>query len=136
MFVDPDMVTILPLWFPFLDLDLDPLSRPAQIGSKQVTPPNTPRNSHLVGGPGGASAGDPIDANKNDRSLRTHHSSSTVLLLENALAAVRDDASQLPLSDLIQASTMIRDLEKVLGEKLSRNLGGDEHTVDSAGAHG
>lgn len=46
-------------------------------------------------------------------------------MLENALAAVRNDASQLPLSDLMQASTMIRDLENLLREKLSRNLDDD-----------
>jgi hypothetical protein len=61
-----------------------------------------------------------------DGALRTHHSSTTVLMLENALAAVRDDASQLPLSDLVHASTMIQDLQSVLRERLSRSLGDDE----------
>lgn len=56
-------------------------------------------------------------------------------MLENALAAMRNDASQLPLSDLIHASTMIRDLENVLREKLSRSLGGDEQMADSTGAN-
>ena len=54
-------------------------------------------------------------------------------MLENALAAVRDGASQLPLSDLVHASTMIRDLESVLRERLARTLGDDE-MVDSVEA--
>jgi hypothetical protein len=114
-----DIVIILQ----FLDPDPNPLSRSSQNGSK---PPDPPRNSHLAGTVSGAGAGDDTTASKNDRLLRTHHSSSTVLMLENALAAVKDDASQLPLSDLVQASTMIRDLENVLREKLSRNMGGGE----------
>lgn len=77
-------------------------------------------------------AGNTTTASTNDWALRTLHSSSTVLMLENALAAVRNDASQLPLSDLVHASTMIRDLESVLREKLSRNLGDDE-MEDGAG---
>lgn len=55
-------------------------------------------------------------------------------MLENALAAVRDDASQLALSELRHASTMIRDLEDVLRARLTRSLGDDEEMVDNAGA--
>jgi len=47
-------------------------------------------------------------------------------MLEDALAAVRNDASQLPLSDLVHASAMIRDLEGMLRERLSRSLDDDE----------
>ena len=115
--------------------DVDPisLSRSDQIGSKPYNPSNIPRNSPLAGSVGGADAGDATTATKNPRELRSHHSSSTVLMLENALAAVRDDASQLPLSDLVHASTMIRDLESVLRERLSRTMGDDGEMVDSAG---
>ena len=56
-------------------------------------------------------------------------------MLENALAAVKNDASQLPLSDLVHASTMIRDLENVLLKKLGRSSDDGEQVVDSAGAH-
>ena len=49
-------------------------------------------------------------------------------MLENALAAVRNDASQLPLSDLVHASTMIRDLESMLRERLSRSLADDDES--------
>lgn len=69
----------------------------------------------------------------NDRALQAHHSSSTVLMLENALAAVRNDASQLPLSDIVHASTVIRDLENVLRERLSRSLGDDGQMEVNAG---
>ena len=62
----------------------------------------------------------------NDRALQTHHSSATVLMLENVLAAVRDDASQLPRSDLVHASVMIQSLQSVLRERLSRSLGDEE----------
>jgi len=55
-------------------------------------------------------------------------------MLENALAAVRNNASQLPLPDLMHASTMVRDLESVLRERLSKNLGDDEEMGDSVGA--
>jgi hypothetical protein len=53
-------------------------------------------------------------------------------MLENALAAVRDGASQLPLSELVHASTMIQDLQGVLRERLSKSLGDDKMT-DSVG---
>jgi hypothetical protein len=81
-------------------------------------------------GVGGVRVGDATAASENERALllRTHHrsSSSSVLMLENALAAVRNDASQLPLSDLAHASTMIRDLESMLRERLSRSTGADD----------
>ena len=129
-----DIDIILPTWLLFLDPDPNLLSRPAQIGPKPSTPKNTPGNSHLAWNVGSAGATDATNPRKNDRALRAH-SSSTVLMLENALAAMRNDASQLPLSDLIHASTMIRDLENVLREKLSRSLGGDEQMADSTGAN-
>lgn len=47
-------------------------------------------------------------------------------MLETALTAMRNDASQLPLSDLVHASTMIRDLENMLRERLGIGLGDDE----------
>ena len=57
-------------------------------------------------------------------------------MLENALAAMRNDASQLPLSELVHASTMIRDLESVLRERLGTSLGDDvdEERGNSGGA--
>ena len=54
-------------------------------------------------------------------------------MLENVLAAVRDDASQLPRSDLVHASAMIRDLQSVLRERLSRDLGDGGGMADSVG---
>lgn len=114
----------------YLDLDPNPSSRPAQIGSKPSTP-NNPYQARSGGGGGGPATADATTASTNDRVLRAHHS-STVLMLENALAAVRNDASQLPLSDLVHASTMIRDLEGVLRERLTRSLGSDEEIEVSA----
>lgn len=70
-------------------------------------------------GDGGIAAGD-APTSANDGALRIYRSSSTVLMLEDALAAVRNDVSQLPLSDLMHASTAIRDLENVLRERLDR----------------
>lgn len=55
-------------------------------------------------------------------------------MLENALAAVRNDVSQLPLSDIVHASTAIRDLENVLRERLSKSLGDDEEMEVNAEA--
>ena len=55
-------------------------------------------------------------------------------MLENALAAVRNDALRLPLSDLVHASTMVRDLEGVLRERLSRSLDDDKEMEVNAGA--
>lgn len=83
---------------------------------------------------GGTGTGDVATGGRDGRTLRSHQSSSTVLMLENALAAVRNDASQLPLSDLVHASTMVRDLENVLRERLSRNVGDDDEGIGGAGA--
>ena len=110
------------------------LSRPAQIGSEPSEPPNPPNlatNPYSASrGGGGADAGDATMASAYDRAPWIHHSSATVQMLENALAAVRDDASQLPRSDLAHASAMIQDLQSMLRERLSRNLG-DEETANS-----
>ena len=56
-------------------------------------------------------------------------------MLESALAAVRNDVSQIPLSDLAHASTMIRDLEGVLRERLARTTGDGDGDGDEEG-HG
>lgn len=95
--------------------------RSAQIGPK----PSNPSNNSYSARSGGGGADD-ATASANERALQAHHSSSTVLMLENALAAVRNDASQLPLSDLVHASTMIRDLESMLRERLSRSRADDD----------
>ena len=55
-------------------------------------------------------------------------------MLENALAAVRNDALWLLLSDLVQASMIVRDLESALRERLSRSLGDDKEMEVNAGA--
>lgn len=119
---------------PFLDPDPSMLPRPAQFGSVPPDSTNTSSKSYTASGGVGADTGDATAASAGDRALRVHHSSTTVLMLENALAAVRNDASQLPLSDLVHASTMIRDLESVLRERLARSLGDDEEIVDGVGA--
>lgn len=114
-------------------VDPSSLPKPTQICLKPSGSSDLPSNSLRVRNQGSAESGDATTASKKDRGLRTHHSSSTVLMLENALTAVRNDASQLPLSDLVHASTMVRDLETVLREKLTRNKGNDGKKVDSAG---
>jgi len=90
-----------------------------------MKPPNPPPLNNLHS----ARSGD-RDIGTSDLALQAHHSSSTVLMLENALAAVRNDASQLPLSDIVHASTVIRDLENVLRERLSRSLVGDDEQME------
>lgn len=123
-------------WLIYLDPDPKSLSRSTQIGSKPFNPLNLPNDPYPAGsGGGGGGDGDAgtCDATVADQALRAHHS-STVVMLENALAAVRDDASQLPLSDLVHASTMIRDLENVLRERLSRSLG-DDGEVGGSGSY-
>ena len=110
----------------FLDPDPNQLSRPGQISSKPYNPSNPSHAVRSVGNVGDAGTSDATTANENHRRalLRTHHrSSSTVQMLESALAAVRNDVSQIPLSDLAHASTMIRDLEGVLRERLARTTG-------------
>ena len=119
------------------NLDPDPNSPPgpARFGKIHSNPLNPPNNLHSArsGGGGGTAIGD-ATTSANDRALRINHSSSTVLMLENALAAVRNDVSQLPLSDIVHASTAIRDLENVLRERLSKSLGDDEEMEVNAEA--
>jgi len=98
-------------------------ARFGEIASDPLDPQNHLRLARSDGG-GGASTS----------TARALHSSSTVLMLENALAAVRNNVSQLPLSDIMHASTVIRDLESVLRERLSRGLDDDEEMEVSAGA--
>ena len=98
---------------------------PAQFGEIASDPLDPPNHLHLARSDGGGGAG--------TSTARALHSSSTILMLENALAAVRNDVSQLPLSYIMHASTVIRDLENVLRERLSRGLGDDEEMEVSAG---
>jgi len=100
-----------------------------------MKPSNTPplNNSHSARSSDRDIGTSDATAITNDQALQARHSSSTVLMLENALAAVRNDASQLPLSDIVRASTVIRDLENVLRERLSRSLGDDEQMEVNAG---
>jgi len=129
--------TILPSRLIHLDPDPNSLSRPTQMGSKPLNPLNplnVPYSARSGGGGGGGGGGaDAAIASASDRAPRVHHS-STVLMLENALAAMRNDASQLPLSDLVHASTMIRDLENMLRERLNSSLGDDREMDCGTGA--
>lgn len=114
-----------------LDLVPDPNQVPRRVHSHE----GPLDGLNLAGGGGGGSCSGIVNATTgmNGRALQSHHS-STVQMLENALTAVRNDASQLPLSDLVHASTMIRDLESVLRERLGVSIGDDEGPGVSGGA--
>jgi hypothetical protein len=52
---------------------------------------------------------------------------TSVNALHDAFNAMQMDASQLPVEDLIQASTMLRELHGVLQEKLQKKLRSEEN---------
>lgn len=117
----------------YVNPDPNSLAGPARNGKMKPSNPPPLNNLHSARSGDRDIGTSDATAITNDQALQAYHSSSTVLMLENALAAVRNDASQLPLSDILHASTVIRDLENVLRERLSRSLGDDEQMEVNAG---
>jgi hypothetical protein len=124
---DSAIVIILRLRLLYVDPDRNSLLGPTRIGKTSPNPQIPSRNLHSARSDGGGTVD--AAASTKDWALQPHHLSSTVLVLEDAIAAVRNDASQLPRSDILHASTVIRDLENVLREKLSRRGPGDDEEM-------
>jgi len=86
------------------DMDQTHLNLPTPLPSRRsATAPIPPREKHPL-------------------PLRRNKTSARLDALEHAYAVVADDASQIPVQDLVQASRLVHQIGAALNEQMSRKL--------------